>query len=89
MCNARDVHVPEERPQQIAQQPAAQFEILIQRVADIVKQPVSQSPSFVVSRRSTGLDDCVSRRYSTISKPAGPLSQDMLSLGGSFIGGMA
>ena len=37
------------------------------------------------SKRPIALDKQSSSCYSAISKPAGPLSQDMLSFGGSFI----
>jgi len=38
----------------------------------------------VLRRRITGLDTYPSPRRSAFSKPAGPLSQDKLSLGGSL-----
>ncbi len=37
----------------------------------------------------TCLDIGLDQGYSAVSTPAGPLSQDKLSLGGSFIGGKA
>jgi hypothetical protein len=43
----------------------------------------------VASRGAVGLDNSPLRRYALISIPVGPLSQDMISLGGFFIGGKA
>ena len=54
-----------------------------------VEHPVLQSAFFVLVRRAAGLDNPPSYCYILISTPAGPLSKDMLSLGGSFIGGKA
>ena len=60
-----------------------------ERGCQIVKQPVSQSPSHGRRKVTAELDNYDSPRYSVVSTPAGPLSQDMLSLGGFFIGGKA
>ena len=53
-----------------------------------VKQLASQSASLVLARRTAGLDNSPSYSYIPVSTPAGPLSQDTLSLGGSFIDGI-
>lgn len=42
--------------------------------------------ALVSQRMPIELDRLAPRRYSLVSTPAGPLSQDMLSLGGFFIG---
>ncbi len=60
-----------------------------EREGGIVQQPVSQFPSHGRRRVTAELDISDSPRYSAASIPAGPLSQDMLSLGGSFIGSWA
>ena len=53
----------------------------------IAKQPVPLSSSFVVAGNTAAFDNPASCSYILVSIPAGPLSQDMLSLGGFFIGG--
>lgn len=79
--------LPEERREEIVQQAAAQLDVLPQPAAEIVKQTVSQPPFSVTTTRTVGLDNSTPCCYILLSIPAGPLSQDMLSLGGSFIGG--
>jgi len=56
---------------------------------EIVQQPVAQFGSRSRRKVTAELDKYGSFCYSPISIPAGPLSQDMLSLGGFFIGDRA
>ena len=76
MCSACGSQLPEERSEAIVQQPVSQSAaaLLVPRLAE-------------AHRLTTGLDKASLARYGTVSIPAGPLSQDMLSLGGFFIGG--
>jgi len=64
-----------------------EFASCLRSTAQIVKELVSQLPFLVVAGCTAALDNFALCRYIIVSIPAGPLSQDMLSLGGSFIGG--
>ena len=87
MSDERGLHHPDRDLAHAVRDPTPRFAFVPQSAAEIVKQPVSQSPALVGSRHAAGLDNPTSHSYISVSTPAGPLSQDTLSLGGSFIGG--
>ena len=89
MFSTRESGLPETRREKIMGEPLTQLEFASRSrsAVQIVKELVLQSPFLMVAGSTAALDNSASCRYILVSIPAGLLSQDMLSLGGSFIGG--
>jgi len=83
LLEERDGVIPRQSPSQLGLPAPAKTEN--EAVASFSKEPLGFPAA--MPRLPVGLDNIARHRYASVSIPAGPLSQDTLSLGGFFIGG--